>query len=323
MRRVLFVTLLLIMLASIAACSPGAAATEESVTIDPTPTLVREDLTREQSLLVARLSESLGVPVEDIRVAVTEAIDWPDGCLGIQKIGVMCTQAVVPGFRFVLEVEGKQYEFHTNKDMSVILPVEEPTVAAGPAESTVIKQLAANLGLQASDVSVVSSKIVEFGDACLGVAQEGVSCAQVVTPGLIIVLEADGVQYEYHTSADGSRVQPATVALAWKREGGIAGFCDTLMVFRSGEVFTNSCNAQADGKMGTLANLLSSAERSQFNNWLAAFGETDLDASDPKGVADRMVVTLEIFGIGSGEPAATEQQELFSFAQDLYQELAK
>jgi len=311
------------MLASIAACSPGAAATEESVTIDPTPTLVREDLTREQSLLVARLSESLGVPVEDIRVAVTEAIDWPDGCLGIQKIGVMCTQAVVPGFRFVLEVEGKQYEFHTNKDMSVILPVEEPTVAAGPAESTVIKQLAANLGLQASDVSVVSSKIVEFGDACLGVAQEGVSCAQVVTPGLIIVLEADGVQYEYHTSADGSRVQPATVALAWKREGGIAGFCDTLMVFRSGEVFTNSCNAQADGKMGTLANLLSSAERSQFNNWLAAFGETDLDASDPKGVADRMVVTLEIFGIGSGEPAATEQQELFSFAQDLYQELAK
>ena len=323
MRRVLFVTLLLIMLASIAACSPGAAATEESVTIDPTPTLVREDLTREQSLLVARLSESLGVPVEDIRVAVTEAIDWPDGCLGIQKIGVMCTQAVVPGFRFVLEVEGKQYEFHTNKDMSVILPVEEPTVAAGPAESTVIKQLAANLGLQASDVSVVSSKIVEFGDACLGVAQEGVSCAQVVTPGLIIVLEADGVQYEYHTSADGSRVQPATVALAWKREGGIAGFCDTLMVFRSGEVFTNSCNAQADGKMGTLANLLSSAERSQFNNWLAAFGETDLDASDPKGVADRMVVTLEIFGIGSGEPAATEQQELFNFAQDLYQELAK
>src|SRR5829696_4504288 len=218
-RRVLFVTLLLIMLASIAACSPGAAATEESVTIDPTPTLVREDLTREQSLLVARLSESLGVPVEDIRVAVTEAIDWPDGCLGIQKIGVMCTQAVVPGFRFVLEVEGKQYEFHTNKDMSVILPVEEPTIAAGPAESTVIKQLAANLGLQASDVSVVSSKIVEFGDACLGVAQEGVSCAQVVTPGLIIVLEADGVQYEYHTSADGSRVQPATVALAWKREG--------------------------------------------------------------------------------------------------------
>jgi len=311
------------MLASIAACSPGAAATEESVTIDPTPTLVREDLTREQSLLVARLSESLGVPVEDIRVAVTEAIDWPDGCLGIQKIGVMCTQAVVPGFRFVLEVEGKQYEFHTNKDMSVILPVEEPTVAAGPAESTVIKQLAANLGLQASDVSVVSSKIVEFGDACLGVAQEGVSCAQVVTPGLIIVLEADGVQYEYHTSADGSRVQPATVALAWKREGGIAGFCDTLTVFRSGEVFTNSCNAQADGKMGTLANLLSSAERSQFNNWLAAFGETDLDASDPKGVADRMVVTLEIFGIGSGEPAATEQQELFNFAQDLYQELAK
>src|SRR5215210_1504993 len=146
MRRVLFnITLLAIMLATVAACSPGAAPTEESAAIEPTPTLVRGDLTPEQSLLVARLSETLGVPVEDIVVASTEAVDWPDGCLGIQKLGVMCTQAVVPGFRFVLEAEGKQYEFHTNRDMSIILPLEESIIAAGSVEETVIKQLAANL----------------------------------------------------------------------------------------------------------------------------------------------------------------------------------
>ena len=152
---------------------------------------------------------------------------------------------------------------------------------------------------------------------------EGVLCAQVVTPGRILVLEADGLAYEYHTSEDGDRVQPATVALVWKREGGIAGFCDVLTVFRSGEVFTNNCNSQSDGSMGTLAELLTSGERQAFGAWTAELGEVQLDDSDPQGVADRMVVTLEFFGAGSGEPTEAEQQELFDFAQDLYQELAR
>ena len=199
-----------------------------------------------------------------------------------------------------------------------------PEVAPiGPAEETIIKQLAANLELQESDITVVSSEVVEFSDACLGVTLEGVMCAQVITPGRIIVLEANGIQYEYHTSEDGDRVQPATLSLVWKREGGIAGFCDTLAVFRSGEVFTTNCKAQADGEMGTLAGLLTSPEVQEFNNWTTGFGEVDLDASDPKGVADQMIVTLEFFGTGSEEPTESEQQELFNFAQDLYQEMTR
>jgi hypothetical protein len=187
----------------------------------------------------------------------------------------------------------------------------------------VIKQLAANLDLKESDITLVSNEETEFGDACLGVAMEGVMCAQVVTPGRIIVLEANGVQYEYHTSEDGSRVQPASLALVWKREGGIAGFCDTLTIFRSGEVFTSKCNAQAEGRMGTVADLMTAKERQQFSDWMAKFGEAKLDASDPKGVADRMVVTLEIFGAGSSQLTNSEEQVLFKFAQSLYQELAQ
>jgi hypothetical protein len=231
----------------------------------------------------------------------------------------MCTQAQVPGFRIVLEADGQTYEFHTNQNGSIALPAE----AAGVAELAVIKQLAANLGLTEGDISVASSEAVEFGDACLGVAMEGLMCGQVVTPGRIIVLEAKGVQYAYHTSEDGSRIQPATTALVWKREGGIAGFCDILTVFRSGEVYTSSCKSQADGKMGTLAKLLSAQEQKQFNDWLTRFGEADLDASDPAGVADRMMVTLKVFGSGNKPPSTAEQQQLFEFAQALYTKLAK
>jgi len=193
----------------------------------------------------------------------------------------------------------------------------------GPVEEAVIKQLAENLGLEQDDITVVSSETTEFGDACLGVTMEGMMCAQVVTPGYIIVLEANGIQYEYHTSEDGSRVQPASLALVWKREGGIAGFCDTLTVFRSGEVFASKCGSQAEGTMGTFATLMTASEAQQFQSWITEFEETQLDASDPKGVADRMVVTVAIFGIGNAMPTESEQQDLFNFAQDLYQKLNK
>ena len=196
------------------------------------------------------------------------------------------------------------------------------TAPLGPAEEAVINQLAKNLDLQESDIVLVSSEETEFGDACLGVVMEGVMCAQVVTPGWVIVLEADGSQYEYHTSEDGSRIQPASLALVWKREGGIAGFCNVLTVFRSREVFTTDCKVQAEGRMGTLADLLTSQEKQQFSVWTTKFGEVNLDASDPKGVSDRMTVTLDFFGMGTKTPTESEEQVLFDFAQDLYQELA-
>ena len=205
------------------------------------------------------------------------------------------------------------------------VPADSPPEAApiGPAEETVIEQLGANLDLQEDDITVVRSEETEFRDACLEVAMEGVTCAQVGTPGRIIVLEANGIEYEYHTSEDGSRVQPATLALVWRREGGIAGFCDILTVFRSGEVFTTSCNSNAEGRMGTFAEQLSAQEKQQFNNWIAESGEVKLDASDPQGVADRMVVTLELFGTGNEQPSDSDQQALFNFAQELYQGLSQ
>lgn len=212
-----------------------------------------------------------------------------------------------------------------NQPTSTSIPMDSSPEPApsGLVEEAVIKQLAANLGLQENDISVISTEETEFGDACLGVAMEGVMCAQVVTPGWVIVLEANGIQYKYHTSEDASRVQPVTLALVWKREGGIAGFCDTLTIFRSGEVFASKCDSQTDSAMGTFVTLMTAKEMQQFNGWITTFDETQLDASDPKGVADRMVVTLDFLGLGNKSPTESEQQALFNFAQEVYQELSQ
>ena len=325
MRRIsLAVTVLILMLTMISACAPQEAATEEPSNTDhqPTPTHVPVDLTPAQRAAISALTARSNVSPNKIKLVSTEAVTWPNGCLGVVRIGVLCTQAQVEGFKIILEANGEQYEYHTNQDGSIVL-LAEGAGMADTAEEQVIKQLAANLGLQESDISVVSNKEVEFADACLGVAMENVTCAQVVTPGHIIVLEANGIQYEYHTSTDGSLVQPATFALVWKREGGIAGFCDTLTVFLSGEVYSNQCKGQPEGKMGTLAGSLSAREQEQFSNWIADFGELHLDASDPKGVSDRMVVTLDFWGQGHQQPTAAEQRAMLAFAQQLYQKLAK
>jgi hypothetical protein len=322
MRRVLFVIVTLMMV--VAACGPVTAATEEpSIPVkEPTPTHIPVDLTPAQRATINALTEQLNLAADKITLVSTEAVTWPDGCLGIVRMGVMCTQAQVPGFKIILEANDQKYEFHTNQDGSIAMLAEGAQNAAD-VEQIVIKQLAANLGMKESDISVVSNTTIEFNDACMGVAMEGVMCAQAVTPGHIIVVKARGVQYEYHTDADGIRVQPATLAMVWKREGGIAGFCDTMTVFSSGEVYTTQCKPKAEGRMGTFANLLSSAQQKQFMNWMSQLGEQNLDASDPAGVADQMKVTLDLFGTGSKQVAKSDQQALFEFAQNLYQKVSQ
>ena len=232
----------------------------------------------------------------------------------------MCTQAVVPGFKIMLEANGRTYEVHTNENGSSVVIVPD-VVNADALEEMVIKQLAMNLGLKEDAISVVRSSAVEFSDSCLGVAMQDVMCAQVVTPGKVIVLESEGVQYEYHVSADGSLVQPATLALTWSREGGIAGFCDHLTIFLSGEIYGSQCKSQPNGTIGTFASYLSEEERQQFDAWVQEFGEVKLDDSDPKGVSDAMEVKLEFYGLGQGSLTPAAEQELILWAQNIFQKL--
>ena len=311
-------TIFFLALLILTACAPKAEATEQPAI--PEEEGSSADFTVAEQAAITALSKTLDVPPGQIKLISTEAVNWPDGCLGVQRIGVMCTQAVVPGFKIVLDAAGKQFEVHTDEDGSSVVMV--PGAAnSGNLEEMLIKQLASNLGLEESAITVVSTADVEFSDSCLGVAMKDVVCAEVVTPGKIIVLEAAGIQYEYHVSADGALVQPATLALTWSREGGIAGFCDSMTVFLSGEIYGNQCKSQPNGTMGTFASLLSKEERRQFDGWVKKLGHVNLDASDPKGVSDAMTVRLEFYGVGKGSPTKSDEQALMNWAQDVFQKL--
>ena len=73
--------------------------------------------------------------------------------------------------------------------------------------------------------------------------------------------------------------------------------------------------------MATFAKLFSVSDHKQFDTWITEFGEVTLDASDPKGVSDRMEVTLVLDGLGSGKPDESQQQALLTWAQKLFQKL--
>ncbi len=62
----------------------------------------------------ADLVSRLQVDPDTIKLVSVEAVEWPDGCLGVQTPGVMCTMVITPGYRVVLEADGKQYEYHTS-----------------------------------------------------------------------------------------------------------------------------------------------------------------------------------------------------------------
>jgi hypothetical protein len=48
----------------------------------------------------------------DIKVVSEEAVTWPDGSLGCPKPGMMYTQALVPGYRIVLQAGEQTLNYH-------------------------------------------------------------------------------------------------------------------------------------------------------------------------------------------------------------------
>lgn len=65
--------------------------------------------------MIDDLVGQLGIERQGITVVSAEAITWNDGSLGCPKPGEFYTQALVPGYRVILEANGKQYNYHASE----------------------------------------------------------------------------------------------------------------------------------------------------------------------------------------------------------------
>lgn len=79
------------------------------------------------------LAKRLGEPPPQISVLDYRTVTWPDGCVGVQKPGGVCTQALVPGFLAVLsDGGGREYEYHGAGDSFVAASLEPFAVVTPP-----------------------------------------------------------------------------------------------------------------------------------------------------------------------------------------------
>ncbi len=90
-------------------------------------------------------------------------------------------------------------------ETAVATPARRETPLATPSSDEaqsidLAKQdLAKRKGIATDRISVVTVTAVQWPTSALGCPQPGTMYSQIVTPGYRILLEADGVTYEYHT----------------------------------------------------------------------------------------------------------------------------
>ena len=79
-----------------------------------------------------------------------------------------------------------------------------------PEFITAVQQMLANvLGVSVANVVVSAVEPVQWSDACLEAPFQDEACAEVVTPGYRLALEADGETFELRTDASGRSVRLA------------------------------------------------------------------------------------------------------------------
>ena len=64
---------------------------------------------------IADAATAAGVDPSEVEVVAAEAVTWPDGALGCPQPDQMYTQALVPGYRVILAIDGDELNFHASE----------------------------------------------------------------------------------------------------------------------------------------------------------------------------------------------------------------
>ena len=109
--------------------------------MDPTQTGPPAELIER---LIAELGTELARPPSDVHIERVQPVIWRDGSLGCPEPGMFYTQALVPGFRVILVVGERRFDYRTGRggtfrrcDGSFVeasLPSDRPPSEADPTE---------------------------------------------------------------------------------------------------------------------------------------------------------------------------------------------
>ena len=191
------------------------------------------------------------------------------------------------------------------------------------SENTNLTNQIQALNLDSNLVRIVSSSQVEWSDSCLDVDQPGVDCLPQATEGYWVVMEANGLQFDYHSDLTGSDIQPATPALTWTRQGGEQDYCDRLIIYLPDTA--HACWCQSGEMKAATVNLLetlSVEEYDQLIGLLRKFNENSVDQSSSGGL-ESAAVSLTFYGQGEEFPNSDQQQSILAIAQEIFSRITR
>jgi hypothetical protein len=292
-------------------------------------------------VLAARriLAQQLHLRNEDVKIVRFEAVDWKNGCLGMQTVDMMCTEAIVPGFRVILEAQGQPYEYHTNQNGSKVVLAVAPAVELQDAGIEWQGQIN---GCQLARMNLNTVVFGSCGGPLLAGKYSGDTRAsaylyfvdnftpfQADTVAGHVVLTGTGVTIaspaQQRMVAEFARLAAQEAAagrtgaaigtvIGWHREGGIAGFCDDVVVTVTGEAYVTTCKGGSPQAIGML--WLTSEQAQQVFDWADRFKTFEIThegAVNP----DELVIRMVFAGTGTEEATDADKQAISAFMQAL------
>jgi len=290
------------------------------------------------------LRQQLQLDIDQVTVVGAQAAEWPDSCLGLPAADEACAEAITPGYRVVLEAEGQPYEYRTNQDGSAVRLASAPEPAVGKAA---IEWQSPDSPCQ---TAAISPQGVAFG-ACGGPLMGGklagdgraeelaefvttYASFQAETPAGRVTLTGQGTTAaspaEQRMVAEWARLVAQEAAfgrggaswgfvLSWHREGGIAGFCDDLSVYITGEMYASACRGEQPQDLGKRR--LTREELAQLYTWVDTLGAFEIEQTDP-AQADAMTIRVLFTGMGPNQANDADKQAIRDFAAQLFASLS-
>ncbi len=168
------------------------------------------------------IAEFLSLPVTEATLVSLEARDFNDASLGCPTPGMSYAQVITPGFRVVVEADGRRFDVRVSgthgricrRDAKSIPPRDDvdgnPADRPSPITSMIDRarnDLAGLLSTEPADIRIVGVRAYrEDGERLAGCAPDCPLVAGTPDCGYLIGLFYDGRSYEYH--ATGERATP-------------------------------------------------------------------------------------------------------------------
>lgn len=153
------------------------------------------------------VANQFGFDPSKVILLKTSEKTWINNCLELPNANEECNPGEVPGFLILLYADNYVFEVHSDEHSQNIRAINYLSQYSSPLE-VAIRYLSVVEGLSSEEINVITFDPVEWPDSCLGVVEDGTVCVPVITPGYKILLDANGIPYEFHADFYGGRLIP-------------------------------------------------------------------------------------------------------------------